>query len=363
MSRYAHIALLVVGYALVAVFLGLILKHDFLRSDVLEYWQSSSQWWAPFHPFHVPGYPLAIALLRGVFFKGVPPTLVMMTISFTAFLASAFLVHHMIRRSGVPDRYAVMGTYLFGLWPFVGLVNAVWPAADLPAMALLLLGLYGLLGSRRVLGGLAFGLALVTHKAMWPFVGLIVLADIFYRRPRLSWENAAALLALLLPIGILWVSGAVYHGSLTWIVSRNIQNEVMPRTSLPVLDGLLGTLMRGGARGVVKGATVAGVALLSAALVYASYRLRTPYFQFGMAISAGVLLLSVLMNRWEIWSSVRFGRLLVLPLMWTLGHKYGTRDLPYLRPCVVTAVLLALFVSQFAFSWYTARLYEWSAPR
>src|SRR2546423_12004062 len=88
----AAVGFLIVGYGLVAIYLGLVLKFEFLRSDVLGYWNDSFDWQQPFNTFHVPGYPLIIALVRGISFSYVPPVALMMSISFAAFVIGVLLV-------------------------------------------------------------------------------------------------------------------------------------------------------------------------------------------------------------------------------------------------------------------------------
>ena len=48
-------------------FLGIVLDYDSMaHGDVFDYWQDSLNWREPYNSFHMPGYALTIALVRGV---------------------------------------------------------------------------------------------------------------------------------------------------------------------------------------------------------------------------------------------------------------------------------------------------------
>jgi len=200
-------ALLMAGYGSLALYLSAFLRYDFLRSDVLGYWQDSLAWQIPFHRFHVPGYPLMIAIFRGITLGALPPVILMMGINLGAFLVSVHLVYRIIQAGGASDEISTIGAFLFGLWPFVGLTFTVLPLADLPGISLLLTGLYLLQGSRRLSAALFLGLSILTHKAMWLLVGLLIIA-ILFRKEFISKRNLQFIGITLLPIGVLWLLGS-----------------------------------------------------------------------------------------------------------------------------------------------------------
>lgn len=173
------VGILMAGYVTLALYLAVFLRHDFLRSDVLGYWQDSLAWRTPFHPFQVPAYPLMIASLRGLTFDVLPSIALMMSINIVAFVTSLLLIYRIVQRCGANEGSAALGTFLFGLFPFVGLTYAVVPLADVPAMSFFLGGLYLLQRSHSIPAALPFGLSLVTHKDMWSFVEFVVMSDFF----------------------------------------------------------------------------------------------------------------------------------------------------------------------------------------
>jgi len=351
------IAILMVGYAMVALFLGVFLQYDFLRSDVLGYWKDSLAWQTPFHPFHVPAYPLMIALLRGITFGALHPIGLMMSINLGAFLASAFFIYRIIQAGGASDELATIGTFIFGLYPFVGLTYTVSPLADMPAMFFLLAGIYLLQRSHRMPAALLLGLSLVTHKAMWIFVGLLIISDFLHRKEHISKQNLLFVGIMLLPIGSLWILGSFYHHSITWLFSSNLEVEVASKGSTPLLDGLLGTFMEGGIKGLVKGALLLSFAVISALTLYMSIKLKYEYFHYGIMISFAILILFLILNQHEIWAAMRFGRLSVIPLVFIANTNLTFKKLSWWRSPAIIAFLLFLFLSQLAYAWYMARVY------
>ena len=356
--RGIHVAviLLAVGYVIIGLYMGLVLDFEFLRSDVWSYWQSSLSWPGLLDHNHVPGYPMTIALLRIVTFGKVPPVVVMMSINLAALLAGTLLVYRTIQAAGVSDDLATLGATLFALWPFVGLVFTVYPLADVPAMALLLGGLLALLRARPRAAAPLFGLASIYHKAMWPFIALILVAEASRQQPY-NWRELAILGGILvLPEGALWLLGTFYYASPSWIISSNVAKEISSQSGLPLLDGLIPTIAQGGVKGLVKGGLIVALALLAGILLVAGYRLRPGFFGYGMALSAASLLLFIFLNQRVIWAAVRFGRLLALPLMWNIGHLQAGQRPRWARPSIVGMALLGLLLSQFAFGWYMARV-------
>jgi hypothetical protein len=345
-----------VGYMAVALYLRFVLEYEFLRVDVLGYWQDSLDWQTPFNRIHVPGYPLIIAFFRSISFGRMPPVILMMAINLAALLISAGAVYQSIIISGISQRFAVIGACLFGLWPFVGLVYTVAPLADVPAMAFLLTGLLALLCSRKWLAALLFGMSLVVHKAMWPFVMLLVFAYIYQYRPR-TWKDLEALLILVLPIFVLWLTGAFYHGSPEWLISSSVSIGADTRATAPILHGIIGTIQQGGVKGTVKGGIIVAFSMASILLMFLNFKVKPSYFQYGIAICVASLFLFVYLTHLEIWAVVRFSRLLVLPLIWLIGYLYRNRLPIWLNRQFVGLLLLILFATQFAYAWYMAKVF------
>jgi len=279
-----------------------------------------------------------------------------MGINFTALLVGAMAVYKSVKISGISDRFAFLGACLLGLWPFVGLVNAVDPLADVPAMAFLLTGLLALQCSRKWIAAHLFGISLIVHKAMWPFVSLLVIAYICKNRPR-TRRDIVALIILVFPIFTLWLTGTFYHGSPEWIVSSSASVGADTRATLPILDGIIVTIAQGGVKGVVKGGLIVAFTVATLLLLFLSYQVKSSYFHYGIAICAASLFLFIFLTHNEIWAAVRFSRLLVLPLIWLIGDLYRNKLPIWLNGPIVGCFLLILFFTQFVYSWYMAKVF------
>jgi hypothetical protein len=333
-----------------------VLKYTFFHSDVLWYWQDSLDWKNPFNPYHVPGYPLIIAFFRGISFDKLPPLIVLMGINYAALLVGAVAVYQSIKISGINERFAVMGVYLFGLWPCVGLLDAVNPGADATAIAFLLTSLLALLRSRKWVAALLFGISILIHKAMWPFVLFIVIAYIYKYRPR-TWKDLVALLILILPIFTLWLTGTFHYGYPGWIISSNADIGVDTRAAMPIMDGIIDPFLQAGVKNFVKGGIIVALFMASILLLFMNYKVRPSFFRYGIAICAASLSLFVFLTHYEIWGAVRFSRLLVLPLIWLIGYLYRNKLPIRLYTPLAGFILLILLSTQFAFAWYMAKVF------
>jgi hypothetical protein len=297
---------------------------------------------------------LTIALLRGATLGLLPPAVVMMTITFAAVMISAWAVYRLIEISGAGKDRALQGACLYGLWPCVGLTVAVFPYADDSALALLLTGLLALQCSHPRKAAALFGLAAVFHKSTWLFTALLIVADI-YRGKGKSWRDPLALAFLGLPLIAVWLLGTWHYGSPAWMLATSLGVGSEMRASWPILDGIVGAVSAGGMKAVVKGGLVVGLALTAVVSLYASLRSKQPNRACGIAISLGCLFFFIFLTRPEIWAAVRFSKLLVLPLAWSMAERPIKRSPLWLGIFIV--VLLVLLASQFALMWYSARVF------
>ena len=355
-SIYIPLAILTSGFISLAFFLKYMLNYDFFNSDVLWYWQDSLDLRVPFNPYHVPGYPFLIALVRAITFEKLAPLAVMMGINLAAVLVGAVAVYQSIKITGISERFAFIGACLFGLWPCVGLVDAVNPVSDATAIAFLLTGILALQNLRKFLAALLFGIAILIHKAMWPFVSFLFIAYIFEYRPR-SWKDLVALLILVFPIFTLWLAGTSYHGTPSWIVTSNTGVGAESRATIPIMDGLLDTLRQTGLKGLVKSAIIVSLFLASILLIFINHRVKPSNFRFAIALSAASVALFLFLTHFEIWAAVRFSRILVLPLIWLVGYHYRDKFPTWLNSPLIVFILLILLSTQFAFSWYMAMVF------
>lgn len=336
------------------VYLDLTLGFNSFRSDVAWYWDDSLKWAAPFNRVHVPGYPLLIALVRGLVFGALPPLYVLWIITVTSKLLGVALVYRSILVMG-SARAAFLGSLLFSVWPFEGIVSVVHPVADSLAIFLTVAGIYHHLKQKAGWAGLFWGLALITHKATWPIIGCLVLFILIQDRRKVRWD---LILLTFVPIVLLWGFGSVHHSSITWMFSESYNVEAASRSTLPLLDGLLGAFQSFTIKSLAKGTIVwSMVATAIAVLVLTWRRAKDNQRMYGLAIAIGVLFLFLTLNQHTIWGAVRFSSLLALPAG-TLVRGYGLDRLTA-RSFFSVAILvfLVFLMTQFAFAWYTARIY------
>jgi hypothetical protein len=304
-------------YALFFVYLKGGLGFDFLRSDVLNYWEYSLTLTTPYSTWWVPGYPVMIALVRAATFDVLPPIAVMMSITGTFYLIGVAVFYRLSNELAITSPREL--TLLFAAYPFVGLTYRVYPLADGVAIGLLLLCLLYYWRERWVACSVFFGLMILTHKATWFFaLPLLVFALVKHRQARVP------LLLATVPLLTLIALGAVHHKDILWMMRWSTQNLLTSRSSLPVFDGIVGSLMTGGLAKGVKGLLALCVFLLAAVSVVPCYRRR---FWIGVSIGLGLIMMGVIVNQVEIWALVRFSSVLLLPL----GYLLLTRNSGFSR--------------------------------
>lgn len=347
----AVLSVMIALFVFVALFYTVIMHYNLMHSDVLLYWQESFSWKTPFYE-HPPLYSLTIALLRTITFNIANPIVLMMAINLVTFSICIVSIYVISRNFGTNEILAAFAAFLFGLWPFVGLTFTAMPIADSPAFALTLVGLISLQKSRRFLAAFLFSLAIITHKGVWPIIGIITLADFYLRRELLSWRNVAYLGIMLLPLGVLWITGSFYHQSITWMIDRSIRINTTAGGGYPILDGLIGSFQKGGLVGGLKGSVVLFFLTMSIATLAMSYKYKFEGYVYCMAISLGVLLMLLFSSAQTIWGPVRFSKVLAIPLILMMNTRFNIKQI---RPGMITwsvVLLLGLFVTQLGFAWY-----------
>jgi hypothetical protein len=316
-------------------------NYKFIYGDTTRYWLLSFSLATPFDPFFLPAYSAVVFVARQLT-QGLhaSSTQVLLVLSGVFFVAGNVLFLNVLRIFRPSEAFA--GSLLFLFFPFVGITTAIDPRADSMAMAFLLASLL-MLYTRRPWGFCVMGIvALFTHKALWPFVGLTVAAGL-YRRD-LKYYHALALGA---PVVLLWLLGITYHGRTGWILMSHLQVQMMgPQGALPLLDGIIGTFWLGGFKNLVKLIMVLALLLSSLFLSYYAGKARQLY---ALALLVPIALLCVILNRDEIWAVVRFGRIIVLPAFMVSSPLFDLWLRLKSNRAVVWTVLAFLIASQFAF--------------
>ena len=316
-------------------------NYKFIYGDTTRYWFLSFSLATPFDPFFLPAYPAVIFVARqltaGLHASSAQ---VLLVLSGVFFVAGNVLFLNVLRLFNPSEAFA--GSLLFLFFPFVGITAAIDPRSDSMAMAFLLASLL-MLYARRPWGFCLLGiLALFTHKALWPFIGLTAVAGL-YRRD-LKYYHALVLAA---PVVLLWLLGIPFHGRAGWILMSHVQVQMIgPQGTLPLLDGIIGTFWLGGSKNIMKLIVVMGLLFSSLFLIYYAGKARQLY---ALALLVPIALLCVVLNRDEIWAVVRFGRIIVLPALIVSSPLLDLWLRLKSNRTVVWTIFALLIASQFAF--------------
>jgi hypothetical protein len=333
------------AYALYLVYLTGVLQFGLVQSDVLNYWRESMEWATPYSTWWVPGYPLTIALVRGLTFNSLPPAAVMVSIAAAFYLIGVKAVYDLAGelRIAHPERIAA----LFAVYPFVGLTYSVYPMADVMALAVLFLTMLAYERQQWVRLTVYAGCAVMIHKAMWFFVPpMMLFIFLRHRQARLIVPFSAV------PLLTWMVAGAIHHHDLFWFMRWSMNELVKSRSVLPVADGLIGPFLTGNPVKIMKGLVVAVVFLTAVATTYGSLRRG---FWTGAALALPIVLMACIINQYEIWAVVRFSRVLIIPVSMLLLDAGRARAVDRLG--FYAALLAACFISNLAYGYYVSRAF------
>ncbi|MCC6554527.1 MAG: hypothetical protein IT372_16230 [Polyangiaceae bacterium] len=290
----------VVFLSLVALFRAMDLAV--LQGDVLDYSTQSRAFWRADN--HLPGYAFLIWLARGLTFGLVGDAALMQAVSLGAWCGSVYLVLRIAER--VRPEAARWAAALYGLFPFVGVMYAAFPQSDSLVHLALAWGALCLLRRDLVKLPVALAVMLLVHKVLWPFAALMALAA--WRRGMPAGRAALA----GTPLAGFWLLVAAGGAGPLWIIHIDLNKNLQSWSGLPVLDGVLGTLAAGGARGLVKGGLLAG---LLAGTAWMTWRLARRRDLEMLAMTVPMLGLLLALNQWEAWAAMRFAKALVIPLL------------------------------------------------
>lgn len=349
------LGLVIISYVSVALYIKYSLRLNLLQSDALAYWNNSLELANSIDIYHVPGYPFIIFLLRTISFNALPPLAIMIPITFTALIICTIILYKLIDDVTANEALAATGIFFFALWPFTGLTYAIYPLSDLVAIVFFLGGLYSLRKSRIFRASLIFGLAIITHKSMWLFVGSTLIVWVMLNYKFITIQTLWAGLILLAPMAGIWFIGYLQYNSPLWFISSSLSIGMLSHSDLPIFDGAIGSALHRGMFGAAKASIFIILILFCLYTMYISYRMNTAEAWYGFAIALSIFLLCALLKQNEIWAALRFGRLLILPLVWLAAKSQTIMELSYrTKFALVMLVSLIWFASQFAFAYYMA---------
>ncbi len=328
------------------------IRFSTFTSDPANYWTDSVRWFEPFNPYHVAGFPLLLASVRGATFDVIPPTTLMTLVTTVALLLGVNGTYRLATTTGLSPRCSVAAATAYGIWPFVGAVFAGFPVADPVVLALTVWGAVWALRGRAIPAGLLLGLAAVTHKSLWPAIALLVVASFFWiGRGRRFGATLAAFAAG--PLVALWIAGIASGQTVTWLAASSADDGItpLPHHSLPVFDGLFGSMVYGNAIGRARVAVVIPMFALALIVLLPYYRRwREPFPSIASVFALEILGLALVMNQHLVWSAVRFGGLLAVPAVSLISMRVDA--LPARRwHIVATIVVVVLVGTQLLTAW------------
>jgi hypothetical protein len=334
----------VLAYLLFLLYLKVGLGFVILRSDALVYWKESLNWRAPFSVWWVPGYPLLIAAIRGITFNLLPASGIMIFIAAVSYLMAVKTVYDFAYY--IKSSFPIHLSLLFAFFPFVGLTYSVYPNADTLAIALLLLCILSFKRKQWSHFILFAGFGMITHKALWFFIPPIMFIGFIKYRKLRPWLPLA-----LFPVLIWIVVGAFYHKDLLWFLRWGVNNLIISTSSYPIFDGILTTIRSNSIIKTSKVVVVLSVVLVSLVCLYKSWRIKS---WVSLSISLSLILMTAIINSYEIWVVVRFSRLLVIPLSII---TFGVRPAILSNRYVIVLVLIFLIASNIFYGFYMNRFF------
>lgn len=335
------------------------LGFDALQSDVAAYWNDSIHWQTPYHSFHVPGYPLLIAGLRGMTGSLLPPLIYMILITSTSLLVGMVVASQIgILFGGRLHIVRLMMPFLLAFWPLTGLYAVIYPIADYVVIAFFLGGLLLFMRDKPLFGSIIWAGAAIIHKAIWPFIALSYFAWFLQNRKQLRLKWLIYLMIIIAPLFLIWLGGTQYHNDFKWILSSNI-NEIQDNKVWFPFHGIIESFQLGDLASLLKGSVTLGYVILAVILAVYLIRSKSQYYLYGIAIIISSLIMAMSMNEGLTWGFVRFSRLLIIPLGVVFVNKlmYEGQIVPKWQEVIIVVVCLLCVLSQFVYAFYMGKFY------
>jgi hypothetical protein len=301
--------------------------------------------------YHLPAYPAAIAALRFLVLGLLGDAPLMQLLCFVFWCGGLYYVCRLLREY-VPEGWEI-GLLIYALFPLHGMSSIADVAVDSMSYFCVTGGLWYATKEKwgRVAAMIALGL--LVNKGIWPF--LLLLTLVCGVKTRRSWPY---LVAAYLPVAIYYAVLAIHYNDWFWIVRPHVHIHLESRSKLWLMDGVLGTLGKGGFVGVGKGILLLSVALAGAVLTVWVWMQR----QWLLLVACvPVIVYALLLNQPEALSIFRFSKLLVIPLMMWLARRPSSMRILKHR-LVLAFLILILLGSQAAWNAYSVHWHHVHYP-
>ncbi len=276
-----------------------------------------------------------------------PPVFLMSLVSGIFYLISTIAFYRFALSRGISNPFPL--ALAFALFPLAGLMYAVYPISDASAIALFMLSILALEKRQWWWATALAGASLVFHKVMWFFVPPVLLAAFITQK-----ESRRILPLAVVPLVVWVITGSFHYGRLTWFVDWGVDSLLTPRSTFPIFDGLLTPILSGSLTKTVKGLWVG---ILLAFTLVCTYQCWIRRFYVGVGICLSLLALIALVNSYEIWVVARYGKLLLVPVVFLNPGSQGAWSSGRTR-AFVAVVLIAMLLSNLAYAVFFVRYYH-----
>jgi hypothetical protein len=142
-----------------------------------------------------------------------------------------------------------------------------------------------------------------------------------------------------------------------WLLTVSLPIQFASKSSLPLLDGLVGTLLKGGTKDLSKGIILwsHAVFLIGLAIAFGRRRERSTKW-WGLGITGGLLFLYTTLNQDIIWAAVRYSKLAALPFGLYIGTGPHIAAVLARSQWAMAGLAIVLLSTQLAFCWYMAEI-------
>ena len=320
-----------------------ILHFSVYRSDVADYINWSHHLLSyQSYPSHMPGYSAILALARTLTFGWVGDMVLARGICLTSWCLAVFLAWEITRQLAPEATHT--GVLLYGLFPCVGVTIAAYPIADALSYTLFLAATFAALRKRGWAFALITSFGLLVHQAFYPFYLLLAIWSLVNHRITFTHFVFSGI-----PLLVYYTIVAVAENNPNWVIEYHLHTHLEASASLPVFDGIVGTFLRGGVVGLVKGTFL--LAVFGCSLAFSCHFLKKRNWLM-LCFLFPLLACGIVANQKISWILVRMGKLLVFPICVWLSNQH--RALEILRKrSVYVGISVILVISQVAWAAYT----------
>ena len=315
-------------------------------SDVLGYRIWSHSLLERAGGWHLPGYPLLIALAR-VLTLGLVPDLPLMTgVCFAAWVFGLVLMARIL--SETAPTMVEIGVLAYAFFPLIGITHVAHPLADTLAQTLFLGAFYATVKDRKWVFLSFTAAGLIVHMVLWPFLLLMSILWLVEKRMTV-WH----LFVSGLPLAFYYGAIAIKSSDWLWFFRQHYQVNFKSSVTFPLFNAIIGPLSTGSIAGIIKAVLVLSVILVAVWLIV--FALKRGQW-LTLTIVLPILFFAATVNAHEAFIVVRYGRFLVIPICFWMASKPVWRTAVSSRWCMwATAAILML--SQCVWAAYTAKHY------